>query len=299
VIPPQAQFGPKWIFGKGDDGANVLWNRESLDVMMIQNKMKIDSISTVAAGAAAPVQDDRAIVFKPNMTGGNLPAFADPLQNPFGTGAPPVDPGPGSFGMSNANAHGWMPQAKEQVVEKVAPALPPPVELDPANILATLHALGNSDTGMMDFAPFTYFLLREFHHCQKTGGKMSIVMFEFRDKDSFEVIDLPPEALEVVAKQVNLHCTNFALPSRLPTGEFVILLASTSSAEAMKFADALWKDLSQDFLACFGEDPRSLAMGVSNIPDQCRDPGVMLSTAQIAKEQARKAGRSHLLFSTV
>ncbi len=308
VIPPQAQFGPKWQFGK-DDGSAAMWTRESADVMMIQNKIKIDSISTVSnAGPAAPVQDSNAIVFKPTITGNNIPAFTDPLQqNPFqgGAGQAGQASGSGYASMANLSSHGWMPQAKEpeqqlqKPTEKPMVALPPPVVLDPECTTQTLHALGNADTGLMDFAPFTYFLEREFHNFQKSGSKLSVVVFEFRDKDTFDSIDLPPQALEIVAKHLHAHCKNYEIPSRMETGEFVVLLAGSNSTEAMKFAETLWKELTEDFLTCFGEDPRSLAMGVSSIPEQCREPGFLLSTAQTAKEQARKAGHSHLLFSSL
>ena len=74
-------------------------------------------------------------------------------------------------------------------------------------------------------------------------------------------------------------------------------LAGLGAAEAVNFAETLWKGLTEDFLTNFGEDPRILAMGISSIPEQCQDPGVLLATAQVANSNARKAGLSHLLFS--
>jgi GGDEF domain-containing protein len=373
VIPPQAQFGPKWTFCR-EDGA-PMWTRESADVMMIQNKMKIDAISTLGSSSGQTESSPANKVFRPTVTGNNIPAFQDPLQqNPFaatestgfgGMGAASTNPGwmpasdtysaPQTFvptpgGSSPATTSGEAPAIAEEadatkaeiaaasttplpvVVKPSSPAasasstsltppipavppipgltqpgspgakpasLPPPVELDAECEAQTLHALGNPDTGLMDFVPFSYFLLREFSNHKRNGVKLAAVVFDFRDKDSFEVIDLPIEALEIVSRHIKEHCTNFEVGSRMPSGEFVILLSGLSSERALLFAETLWEDLTQEFMSCFGEDPGSLRMGVSAIPEFCADPGVLLSTAQQAKELARRTGRPTAAYQPV
>lgn len=304
VVPPQAQFGPKWTFCTNESGSAVAWTRESTDVMMIQNKIKIDSISSSPDSSmqGVPAPDRHAIVFSPGNSGANMPAFPDsanPFQNPFQnqeSTAPPV--GNSLSSMQNLSAHGWVPQQmRAKAEEKAAPALPPPVELDSGHIEQTMQALLNPDTGLTDFVAFDYFLQREFANFKKSGSKMAVVMFDYRDLGSNEVIDLPPQAIEIVLQRLRGQCTTFDVSSRMNSGEFCLLLAGLGAAEAVNFAETLWKGLTEDFLTNFGEDPRILAMGISSIPEQCQDPGVLLATAQVANSNARKAGLSHLLFS--
>lgn len=389
VVPPQAQFGPKWSFCRGEDGSAAVWTRESADVMMIQNKMKIDAISTIGGTGGQTESSPANKIFRPTVTGNNIPAFQDPLQQtPFASGGLPDSTG---FGGMSGLSHGWMPSSDSSssssslpayappqtfvpmpagssatasgeapavsvdegapsasetskasgtdasatpasaapavsaapaaptapaapaapITVQVpatfatatpsakAPTLPPPVELDPDCAAQTMHALGNPDTGLMDFVPFSYFLLREFSNHKRNGVKLAAIVFDFRDKESFEIIDLPIEALEIVSRHVKEHSTSFEVSARMPTGEFVILLTGLSSERALLFADTLWEDLTQEFMSSFGEDPASLSMGVSAIPEFCSDPGVLLSTAQQAKDLARRTGRPTSTYQPV
>jgi GGDEF domain-containing protein len=297
VVPPMNQFGPKWTFGK-DDGSPAFWTRESIDVMMIQNKMKIDSISSLNADEMTGGQQtdsQQAIVFRPTATGNNYPAFNDPLQNPFNN-PNAVQPPPG-FGNMGGPSHGWMPQAKEKEEEKKVDVLPEALPLDPESILITTEHLQNPDTGLTHFSAFTYFLQREFSNFRKNGVKMAVLLFDFRDKDSGDLIELPVEALEIVGRHMHQKCSPFDIASRMPdSGEFVVLLPGHSGSDGMQFASGLWQEMTQEFYTTFGEDPRSVAVGVSSIPEQCADPGVLLATARKAKEQARLTARSHQLY---
>lgn len=383
VVPPQAQFGPKWSFCRGEDGTAAVWTRESADVMMIQNKMKIDAISTIGGTGGQTESSPANKIFRPTVTGNNIPAFQDPLQqSPFASGGLPDSTG---FGGMSGQSHGWMPPSDSSssssslpayappqtfvpmpagssatasgeapavsvdgdasstaeapkasdadasvtatqavpvaaaapaaspapVIVQVpatfatatpsakAPTLPPPVELDPDCAAQTMHALGNADTGLMDFVPFSYFLLREFSNHKRNGVKLAAIVFDFRDKESFEIIDLPMEALEIVSRHVKEHSTSFEISARMPTGEFVILLTGLSSERALLFAETLWEDLTQEFMSSFGEDPASLSMGVSAIPEFCSDPGVLLATAIQAKDLARRTGRPTSTYQPV
>lgn len=302
VVPPQAQFGPKWTFGK-DDGSPAFWTRESIDVMMIQNKMKIDSISALNAPSNAQSQTEsqnqQAIVFKATATGNNIPAFNDPLQNPFNNPNAVQPPeGFGNFGGQNLSSHGWMPQAKEKQEEKKEGVLPEPIPLDPESILITVEHLQNPDTGLTHYSAFTYFLQREFSSFKKNGVKLAVISFDFRDRDTGDLIELPVEALEIVGRHLHQKCSPFDISSRMPdSSEFLVLLTGYGASDAMTFAGGLWKEMTEEFYSTFGEDPRSIAIGVSSIPEQCADPGVLLATARKAKEQARLTSRSHLLFT--
>jgi GGDEF domain-containing protein len=297
VVPPMNQFGPKWTFGK-DDGSQAFWTRESVDVMMIQNKMKIDSISSLNA---EPGQADNssAIVFRPTTTGNNIPAFNDPLQNPFNNpGAVQPPEGMSNFG-GQSQSHGWMPQAKEKVEEKKVEVLPDAIPLDPESILITTEHLQDPETGLTHFSAFTYFLQREFSNFRKNGVKMAVLLFDFRDKDSGDLIELPVEAIEIIGRHLHQKCSPFDISSRMPeSGEFAVLLPGHSGSEGMQFASGLWQEMTQEFYSTFGEDPRSVAVGVSSIPEQCVEPGVLLATARKAKEQARLTARSHQLYTS-
>ena len=301
VVPPLNQFGPKWTFGK-DDGSAAFWTRESIDVMMIQNKMKIDSISSLNADDSAAQQTDsqQTIVFRPTMTGNNIPAFNDPLRNPFnnpGAGPPPEGLG-GNYGGQNLSTHGWMPQAKEKQEEKKEGVLPDPIALDPESILITVEHLQDPETGLTHFSAFTYFLQRDFSSFRKNGVKLAVLIFDFRDKDSGDLIELPVEALEIVGRHLHQKCSPFDISSRMPeSGEFIVLLPGYGASDAMQFASGLWQEMTQEFYSTFGEDPRSVAVGVASIPEQCAEPGVLLATARKAKEQARLTSRSHQLFT--
>ena len=53
LVPPFGQNPPRWSLIRGEyDGGDVIFTRDSTEVMMIQNKIKIDSIN--AASSTAP-----------------------------------------------------------------------------------------------------------------------------------------------------------------------------------------------------------------------------------------------------
>jgi hypothetical protein len=293
VIPPALQAGPKWTFERGESPNSVfVWVRESPEVMMIQNKIKIDCASQAVHGSAQEMDSMQAqtqdgVIFSqstqsPSSTFNNMPT-----QNPANTGV-------GFDALQNSGPQpkqysGWLP---DQYQVKLPEAYD--LQEDVANNI--YEALTDAKTGLVKFFAFVFFLRREVAHHEKNATKLSILVFDFKNQQG-EPMPLPPEFVLWLSAKVNSLVTSLDVLTRLETGEFALLLSGTGASDGALSAEVLYQQIVEDEgFAKLQTDPRALAIGCASIPETCKDAGVLLATAVQAKDMARTAGKKSLLF---
>lgn len=389
LVPPTGQIGPKWSLHRGEgDSAPTIWTRESSEVMMIQNKIKIDSMSASVGHDAENIahQSQSFSSLRPTTTNSGLPAFGNEglttpnpgFQQPTPQGAwgpspiggPPNQsysqlqgmsqggwtpdggtglaqgaqqqpawlPGVGTVapGPADAPVAPSAPAADNVAIEEASPApqqtspaiaassqaspsstfnqmqpaqqggwvpktsgrtMPPPVALDANIIRDTMEELADPACGLTYHRAFTFFLMKEFERHKRFKSKLSLLMFDFTNKEN-NLITLTEEELRGIAAILHSACSPVDESTMMESGEFAVLLPGYGPNEALNFAEELWVKLASDErLVRLALDTQSLAIGVSSIPEICADPGLLIATAQDAKQTSRKNSTPCSLFS--
>jgi len=178
-----------------------------------------------------------------------------------------------------------------------AAALPPPVVLHPAVLPTYLSSLCDPATGLLSHGAFEFFLLRDVEYVQKHGGKMSLLVFDFINPGKNEPPHASTEAASAVAGIITGLCGSLEHCTQLRTGEFAVLLCGYDGKGAVRFADKICSKLfavANDLKGVI--DHKALAIGVACIPENCKDPGTLISAAIKAKGLARESQRRCLQF---
>lgn len=389
---------PRWSLQRGDgDSAKTLWTRDSNEVLMIQNKIKIESAYDGSSNEAPPAQVGQdSSTSTPIITSGSAPQptvmqitrrnFAGWPQAPVDESATaakvlvPPKPLPlaGFTAEFVASKESW-PQVKEDskqsdlpesaaqnlaqvrsfarktMEQLVVPALnasqtapkgspdsgrlnpprpvleidtatagkvdtaggatkgtpkkqddkqfvniqlPPPVQFSDTLVEHVFNRLFDRNTGLMSFGTLVFFLLREFDRHQRKNSGLSIVICEVAIKRDGKMVDLPYEALPVVAERIRSVCQPNHIAAHVSGNEFAILLDDSDDDSLSNFCESLFTAVSAkapllDFLS---PGSTRIALGAASIPNTCTDPGVLVAAAEMAKEMAKERSPSFLLF---
>jgi len=313
----------RWSLNKGDGvGGQTIWTKDSVDVMVIQNKIKTDSAvysNTIhyeqepEQGQDVTAVDSLQRIFPGHSQSQNAAnqtgSFnAQPPSMPFGDwsneqihqrsgGGTATDTNPnlkdgvtstGEFAPTALFAS-WIPDDKSS-------QLPQPVELDQEASAVVYDLLRDPATGLLSFQALTFFLVRELIRSEVSNTKLSVLAFDFVDAETGKAIEFSDEQLLAFLNHMNMACSTLHITSRMDSGEYVLLLCDSGAEEAQAFAEAIRQLFEEDeHLAaiCGGTN---LTFGIAVAPSTSNDPGILIAAAKQIKDAARTSGNPHLVF---
>jgi len=330
VSPAIGEGGPRWTFERiNGDTPSTLWTRESREVAMIQGKLAIDSIYK---GACNDAPEETVTLHSPRHSGSfpvistasqeNAPVDigattleTTPLPTPqFGFLEPPnykVDIGattlettplptpqfgflePPNYNLEDSQ--NWFCSFTPQKSE--ASALPPPAQFDARLLGQVVAALTDPSTYLATYGAFSYFLLRQFAQFQMTEAGFAVVVFEITIKQNGVEMMIPRETFKCIAERIRSLMSPLDVAAHVKDGEFAVLLCSSDSADAMRFARSLHETISSQSILPEGvEAEESIVVGAAALPETCEDPGELLAAAREAKEAAILTSQPYLQY---
>jgi len=310
----------RWSFEKGDGaGGRTIWTKESIDVMVIQNKIKTDSAIYSNSGHYEQDLEQTQTMTVTESNNSLQPAFTPSNSGSFNAQPPPMPFGDWSHeqahdGSAGAQANktqvmvnlkdgitstgafaptelfaSWMPENKPT-------ELPAPVELDQDASAAIHDLLRDPATGMLSFQALTFFLVRELIRCDVSNTKLAVLVFDFIEAETGNIIEFTDDQLLAFLNHMNMACSTLHIISRMDSGEYVLLLCDATAEEATGFAEAMRQlfELDEHLASvCIG---KNLSFGIALAPSTSNDPGVLIAAAKKTKDAARTSGQPHLLF---
>ncbi len=182
-----------------------------------------------------------------------------------------------------------------------------PVEIDQDQVEQALSPLVRRSTGIYQYAAFQHFLLHEYYRYERTGGRFCVVAFEMGVKPigAPETTDpevLSNEEIQKLCAYIKGQMRKTDILAHFEMLDFILLLPDTDSAGGSVFANRLYDSLTQQKESLIKRAGQRFAInfGVASLPDDCRQPGLLLSAAREAKCRARtKADPKVLLFAEV
>ncbi|MDX1634047.1 MAG: EAL domain-containing protein [Marinobacter sp.] len=167
-----------------------------------------------------------------------------------------------------------------------------------------LHRLAFYDplTGLANRQLFRDRLAHTVRRSRRTGEPAALM---FLDLDGFKRIndtlghDAGDTLLENVARWLTGCVREEDSVARLGGDEFVVLLSSISGPEAAaRVADTILRRLRQRVRLSEHEVGVTVSIGITMIPHDSEDPGVLMKYADLAMYQAKERGRNNVQFFT-
>lgn len=166
-------------------------------------------------------------------------------------------------------------------------------------LLEQLHKVAATDglTGIANRRVFDTVLERELSRASRADGMVSLVML---DLDHFKKLNddhghqSGDDVLRAVAASLALECREYDVAARYGGEEFAVILPDCSPEEARTAAERLR-------LAVAGADsplPVTVSAGVATFPVNCEDQVSLVTAADEALYQSKRAGRNCITAST-
>ncbi len=166
-----------------------------------------------------------------------------------------------------------------------------PKSVDVRAIDSVMMTLRHHDTGLFTYPAFLYFLEQEFFRSYRQGAFFSILniqIWQSPDDNDYNWQWLDKESLTEAIRRISKLKRYVDVFSHYENNDYVILLPNTALAGATTFAHRITRELTKEPLS--GHlDPNNLkiAIGISGIPEDVRELGLLLSAAEFAKNHAQ------------
>lgn len=163
--------------------------------------------------------------------------------------------------------------------------------VDRAAIDAAVKVMKRPETGLFTYPIFLYFVERELLRFKSGGSPFSIIIFELAKKSG----PLTPADLQECTNRITSVIRPMDFLAHFQTLSYVLLLPQTNADAGSLVARAVVERLyAQEANNSF--DPQSIIinMGIAGVPEDCQQLGQLLSSANKAKDVAKKRGVSIL-----
>ncbi len=181
---------------------------------------------------------------------------------------------------------------KPQVKDKAS--LLESTALDRAAIDGVIRSLKRSDTGIISYPVFQYFIEHEFSRFQFYANPFSVIIFEiWLMGEKLEA--LPVQATAEMAKRIGNVKRSIDTLAHFETLNYALLLPNTETASAAILAHRILEVLTGSALVPGGRK-LAVAFGIAGIPEDCRDVGLLLSAAKVAKNVAQRSEFPIIMF---
>ncbi len=168
-----------------------------------------------------------------------------------------------------------------------------------AQLLGEIERLATRDslTGLANRRLFDESLHREIARSQRLATPLSLLVF---DIDHFKQVNdtyghqTGDAVLREVASALVANTKKFDVAARYGGDEFVVLLPGCSRDDATGVAQRVRSGI----VACVGEAPVTVSVGVATTPDNAADAERLLAAADAALYEAKRTGRDRVAVST-
>lgn len=176
-----------------------------------------------------------------------------------------------------------------------------PKSIDKRAIQNVMMSLRRPETGMFTHPAFLYFLEQEFFRGYRSASPISVIIFQMRmlAKSGSEMVrePIPLTALGEAVRRISRVKRHVDLLAHYETYDYALLLPNTKTGGALIFANRVVKALQSEPLAPgLGRSNLSLAFGIACIPEDFLDLSMLLSAAEVAKDESVKTGQPVILF---
>ncbi len=169
--------------------------------------------------------------------------------------------------------------------------------LDRVAIDNIFRSLKRSDTNVISYPAFQFFLEMEYNRYQLFGTPFCVVIFDMWMVGVGKQEPLPVQALAEASKRINNLKRSIDIMAHFETFNYGLLLPNTETASAAILCHRILEVLNGSPLM-MGMDQRkaALSFGIAGVPEDCRDISLLLSAAKVAKNVAQQSEFPIVMF---
>jgi GGDEF domain-containing protein len=172
--------------------------------------------------------------------------------------------------------------------------------VDRASIDGAIKVASREETGIFTYPMMAYFLENEFSRFESGGAPFALVLFEMMYKSQYGLEPPSPTLIQEVVRRVKMIQRKIDLFGHWETFSFALILpltdAAATSLVVMRLAEVI-RDSSLE--GDINKDNLALAVGVGNVPEDCRHMGVLLAGVKEAKERAKRGASPIVLMRSL
>ncbi len=293
VSAGQGVLPPRWTFYRMEGDSLVkLWVRETAEVIMIQGRIKVESLYQ-----------------RSGDTGQNLPVIDGELLGLSDRLSPEACPE--ADGEGGAEVVLLESQGEELLCPGTAKCAYEPYDLfsrplsgtivesvpiDREEVNKLLSLLKEPVCGLLSFHAFCIFLLSWCSPRPYDEAPLSLIVLKVRGSDGLEPA---PEYLSGVAKCITRLCAPYDVTAYFGGGAFALLRWGADSATALTVAEALCSVIDESSLFPHHVSLR-VSCGIATISARSgapKEPGMAIAAARAACDMAYKSGMAVLVFA--
>lgn len=154
-----------------------------------------------------------------------------------------------------------------------------------------------ADSCLFSFSAFQYFLEKEFFRAQYANSPFTVIVFDLWVAKGNQLEPLNVTQVAEVGKRLASIMRPIDIAAHFETLSYAILLPYTETASAAIFSHRVLEVLRSKGLSA-GMDPGSLvsAFGIAGVPEDCKDIGLLLSAAKVARKVAQTSAMPIVMF---
>ncbi|MBX9693299.1 MAG: DUF4388 domain-containing protein, partial [Cyanobacteria bacterium] len=170
--------------------------------------------------------------------------------------------------------------------------------IDDNQLQAVIKTLNRSETGILNYNAFIYFLDQEYLRYEYFNLPFSLVVFSLGQRKGPAVESLQMLAVRRAMQRIGLVKRQVDYLGHYETFDYALLLPNTNSAAAGAMANRV-ADVLREAPLSSDMDSRSLALafGVASVPDDCVDLDKLLMAAKAARDAAKKQGNKRVVLA--
>ncbi|MBZ0189644.1 MAG: DUF4388 domain-containing protein [Candidatus Obscuribacterales bacterium] len=169
--------------------------------------------------------------------------------------------------------------------------------LDRSAIDAVVRTFIRPDTGLYSYTAFQYFLEQELFRFQYSGSPFSVIVFELFTMGPQRLESLPVPAVGEAGRRIGKLKRSIDVLAHFEALNYALLLPNTETASAAICAHRIIEVLTSAALAATLDPTRlSAAFGIAGVPEDCKEIGLLLSAAKVAKNVAQKSEFPIIMF---
>lgn len=161
-------------------------------------------------------------------------------------------------------------------------------------------SLTNQDTGLVTYPMFLFLLEQEYARFDRNGLPLCTIIFDVAIRQPDGIVPIPnAEVIRQLGNSWKELVRTFDVVAHYQTSQYAMLLPYTDCASAIVVANRVVATLAEIKVDGMERSSFLVACGIAGIPEDCRDPGHLLSASTEALKISKLKGSPVVAYSSL
>lgn len=174
------------------------------------------------------------------------------------------------------------------------------VGIDKSLVGVAAKSLTNPDTGLVTYPMFLFLLEQEYARFDRNGLPLCTIIFDVAIRQPNGIVPIPnADVIRQLGNSWKELVRSFDVVAHYQTSQYAMLLPYTDCANAIVVANRVVATLAEVKVEGMERSSFLVACGIAGIPEDCRDPGHLLSASMEALKISKQKGSPVVAYSSL